>query len=273
MKKLIVSGCSWGDPHFLSAQHPTMDTDWPKWPEILAEKLNMEPVNLCKSGMGNEYIYSSLSDYLTEIDTDKVGHVLAAWSSAPRRDFELTNTFGSESKNEIKHDVTRWNNIRTDSKGDLRYWIKKSIRYQFAFQNLMQHYKTKVADQALFYNQFQMISLIKGHIWEIINAVDYSSLNENDLQARLYKFQKFAELHKQGTDYVRKTLNKEFVKTIKQSKYKFNDTFLGWPPDDRLGGYSMEDFLPNEYRISEYDRHPNAKGQEKIAEVLYDRMG
>ena len=57
------------------------------------------------------------------------------------------------------------------------------------------------------------------------------------------------------------------------SKYQFNDKFLGWPPDDQLGGYSMEDFLDNEYRISELDRHPNAKGQEKIAEILYDRMG
>ena len=27
MKKyLIVSGCSWGDPNFISAEHPDMDT-------------------------------------------------------------------------------------------------------------------------------------------------------------------------------------------------------------------------------------------------------
>ena len=263
MKKLIVSGCSWGDPHFLSMQHPSMDTMWPKWPEILAEKLNMEPVNLCKSGMGNEYIYSSLSDQLSEINIDEVGHVVAAWTSAPRRDFETTNVWEHTNTLTSRSTLTRWNNIRTDSKGDLRYWVKKSLRYQFAFQNLMEQHKTKVADQALSYNQFQMISLIRGHIWEIINAIDYSSLNEDDLQARLYKFQKFAELHKQGTDFVRNTLTKDFTDTIKQSKYQFNDKFLGWPPDDQLGGYSMEDFLDNEYRISELDRHPNAKGQEK----------
>ena len=73
MKKLVVSGCSWGDPYFISMQHPSMDTTWLKWPEILAEKMNMEPVNLCKSGMGNEYIYSSLSDYLSKININEVG--------------------------------------------------------------------------------------------------------------------------------------------------------------------------------------------------------
>ena len=41
MKKLIVSGCSWGDTNFFSSFHPDMDCDWPKWPEILAEKLGM----------------------------------------------------------------------------------------------------------------------------------------------------------------------------------------------------------------------------------------
>ena len=29
MKKyLIVSGCSWGDPNFVSLEHPDMDCDW-----------------------------------------------------------------------------------------------------------------------------------------------------------------------------------------------------------------------------------------------------
>ena len=64
MKKLIVSGCSWGDTNFFSSFHPDMDCDWPKWPEILAEKLGMECVNLCKCGAGQEYIYSSLCDYI-----------------------------------------------------------------------------------------------------------------------------------------------------------------------------------------------------------------
>ena len=58
MKKiLLVSGCSNTEKNFFSDIHPDMVCDWPKWPEILAKKLDMEPINLAKSGMGNEYIY------------------------------------------------------------------------------------------------------------------------------------------------------------------------------------------------------------------------
>ena len=41
MKKLVVSGCSWGDLDFFSQFHPDMDCSWPKWPNIVAEKMNM----------------------------------------------------------------------------------------------------------------------------------------------------------------------------------------------------------------------------------------
>ena len=68
MKKyLIASGCSWGDPNFISLEHPDMDCDWSKWPELLADKLDMQVINLCKSGQGQEYIYSSLIEKVLEL--------------------------------------------------------------------------------------------------------------------------------------------------------------------------------------------------------------
>ena len=121
MKKLVVSGCSWGDLDFFSQFHPDMDCSWPKWPNIVAEKMNMEPVNLCKSGAGNEYIYSSISDYLQETPHDEIGYVIAAWSTAPRRCYKVRD---------------RWINDRQDLRGDLPYWIERSIRTKYAFQNV-----------------------------------------------------------------------------------------------------------------------------------------
>ncbi len=227
MKKLIVSGCSWGDSHFFSPFHPEMDCDWPKWPELLAKKLNMECVNLCKCGAGQEYIYSSISDYIQSIPKDEIGTIMAAWSTAPRRCYSIGN---------------RWTNDRQDIRGDLKYWIERSIRYQYAFQNLMEQYK-------LPYIHFQMISLYKGHLWEIRRK---QNVNEQYLQK----------------------LRKDTLDLIKNTNYKFNDKFLGWPVDEELGGKTIEmGVLSEEHRISELDRHPNAKGQQKIAEYLYDRLG
>lgn len=236
MKKLIVSGCSWGDPNFMSMFHPGMDCSWPKWPEILAKKLNMQPINLCKSGAGQEYIYSSISDYIQKTPKDEIGYVMAAWSTAPRRCYQIKNL---------------WSNDRQDIRGDLSYWINRSIRYQYAFQNLMEQEK-------LPYIHFQMISLYRGHLWEINKQ--QQGINEktsNIVLGNLYK-----------------KLKNESLEIIKNTKYKFNDKHLTWPSDEELGGYSLEFTIVNEsHKISELDRHPNGAGQQKIAEHLYDRLG
>ena len=43
MKKiLLVSGCSFTDRDFHSDIHPDMICDWPRWPELVAEALDME---------------------------------------------------------------------------------------------------------------------------------------------------------------------------------------------------------------------------------------
>ena len=224
-KKLIVSGCSWGDQIFFSAFHPDMDCDWPKWPEMLAEKLGMECVNLCKCGAGQEYIYSSISDYIQQTPKEEIGLVIAAWSTAPRSCFQVQN---------------KWSNDRKDMRGDIAYWTERSIRYQYAFQNLMEQTQ-------LPYLHFQMISLYRGHLWELRKKIDKNKVEE---------------------------LRKSVLDTIKNTPYKFNDKFINWPGDDELGGYTLEfGVLKEEHKISELDRHPNAKGQQKIAEFLYDRLG
>jgi len=128
MKKiLLVSGCSNTDKNFYSEIHPEMDCSWPKWPELLAEKLNMDCVNLAKSGAGNEYIYSSLLDYITENNTSNIGLVIPAWTQCQRKDF--SNGWNM-----------RWTNTRIDSHGDVFSWIRKSLNYYLSFQILCEKY-------------------------------------------------------------------------------------------------------------------------------------
>ena len=59
--------------------------------EALAEKLNMQCVNLAMSGAGNEYIYSTLLDYITTNDTNNIGLVIAAWTQNQRKDYQQEN--------------------------------------------------------------------------------------------------------------------------------------------------------------------------------------
>ena len=65
MKKiLLVAGCSYSNDRFRSVHHPDLDVTWPKWPQIIAKKLDMKLINLSESGAGQEYIYSNIIDKL-----------------------------------------------------------------------------------------------------------------------------------------------------------------------------------------------------------------
>tara|TARA_B100000902_G_scaffold69509_1_gene75400 strand:+ start:43 stop:801 length:759 start_codon:yes stop_codon:yes gene_type:complete len=251
MKKLIVSGCSWGDKIFFSQLHPDMNCDWPKWPELLAQKLNMECVNLCKCGAGQEYIYSSISDYIQTINKNEIGCVIAAWSTAPRRCYKVKN---------------RWVNDREDIRGDLAYWTERSIRYQYAFQNLMEQEK-------LPYLHFQMISLYRGHLWEVRNnKIAKENLKISEIEN--FNAEKLTAVGRRILDEDTE-LRTNVLTSIKNSPYynKFNDKFFNWPTDEELGGFSIEfEVLEEKHKISKLDRHPNKLGHERIAEYLYDRM-
>lgn len=138
-KILVVSGCSWSDQKFKSLFHPEIDCSWPKWPELLAKKLDMDCINLSKCGHGNEYIYSTLLEQIISMDRERIGLVIAAWSRAQRRDFKIGK---------------KWRNSRYDSHGDLDYYINRSMNYFFSFQTLCENYKIP-------YRQVQMIRILE----------------------------------------------------------------------------------------------------------------
>ena len=220
-KILLVSGCSWTNKNFKSLFHPELDTTWPKWPELLAEKLNMKCVNLAMSGAGQEYIYSSILDTIQSYDTKEIGLIIPAWSLSPRRDYVV----GS-----------KWTNDRHDMVGDISYWITRSIRYYYSLQTICKQLKIPL-------KQFQMINLYKAYLVET-NQIEY-------------------------TDHL--------LKVIHNSPYynKIDTDFLGWPTVEELGGFSVSrSVIKNqELKISEKDGHPNKKGQEQIAEFIYERLG
>ena len=74
---------------------------------------------------------------------------------------------------------------------------------------------------------------------------------------------------------------KELLEHIHKSPYfnKIDDNFLGWPTDTSLGGYNVKQKVLGGYtkeaiknNVSEKDSHPNAKGQEMIAEFIYEQL-
>jgi len=149
MKKiLLVSGCSFTTDDFNSLFHPEEDMSWDKWPKILAKMLNMDYVNLAKSGAGNEFISNTIIDEIETMDKSKIGLVIPAWSQCHRRDYQM---YSSRSKS------TRWRSEMYDLFGDTRYWIRKSLKTYYFFQIYCDYYNIP-------YKQVQMIELFKDNI-------------------------------------------------------------------------------------------------------------
>ena len=61
-KKLIAIGCSYTEHYLVSSQSPHIDHDFIRWPQYLAEMLDMGFVNLGRSGAGNDQILAKTLD-------------------------------------------------------------------------------------------------------------------------------------------------------------------------------------------------------------------
>ena len=275
MKKiLLVSGCSFTDKNFYSGVHPEMDTSYPKWPELLAKKLDMDCINLGQNGAGNEYIYSSLLEKILE-KKDQIGLVMPAWSQCQRKDYQEWN---------------KWKQKRFEPDGDVFSWLRKTLRYMISLQLVCERYNIP-------YKQFKMINLFDGWISGLSKTDEQLYENRNNPNYE-FKYTYSGDRNKDRIKLQKILMEYEPYINVKD--------FIGWPTTGVLGGYNVEEktikkskkeldelwnninpkeqtmdnFLiergyefQKELIVSEWDQHPNGKGHEKIAEFLYDRLG
>jgi len=233
-KKLLAVGCSY-----------TVDTwPFPVWPQLLAEKFNMECINLGKSGSGNEYIYSRTLDTL--VTEKNLGLVVVMWSEFQRLDFCKNGkwTVLHYKVGEVERNNREWanklmNTLTEKGYDDIVHQTERSIRLFYSLQQII-----KLTE----YNNIPFCQLVGCY----------------------------------PCDYTEKYT---VAKTIIENPYlnKIDERlFLGWPMLDELGGWNIDIWLDkvdlgndrrdSDLRISKTDSHPNKKGHEKIAEMLYNEI-
>ena len=263
MKYLICSGDSFTDHYWRSTEHPEMDTSWPKWPELLGKKLNMKVINVGRSGQGNEFIYSTLHDVIESIeDKSEIGMVIAAWSQCNRRDYQHAYAFTPPNKfNNSNHPNSLggglgWYADPIDDGGGVTGWVKRSLRIFKSFEYMCEYHNIP-------YFQTQMIPLFIDHL--------------SGYATEGWKSRKYTGNYNEDLESILKIVL-EYDNIIDVTK------FIGWPGYGPIGGFTLSDellggspcFNKEQYEygfiISEEDNHPNAAGQVKIAEYLYDRL-
>ena len=126
-KLLIASGCSFTKNKF---------QDLKFWPELLAEKLDMDFVNLGRGGASNQYIHDITIDTIYE--SKNIGLVVSAWSGFDRTisldasevflDIPIPECpFGGYDVVDMNADLKIAGNV-TQSRKYPRYMIEKGIR-------------------------------------------------------------------------------------------------------------------------------------------------
>ena len=232
-KKLIAIGCSLTERDI---HRPNREFYFPMWPQHLADMLDMECVNLGKSGAGNDYILAKTVD--ATLKEKNIGLVVLMWSEWIRQDFQdpangwyFFHPHKDNSRKErypidlkSRSSILQYNNPYNLTMKSLRYFLMsqmllKDIPYlMIQGTNPLQNMNEK--------NVFKLViaAMVESKIFNEINP----------------------------------------------------DQFIGWPILKQIGGYTVGDILnkidpeQKELRISKYDTHPNAEGHKIIAQEVYN---
>ena len=278
-KYLIVSGCSWADTRSVHSEDPKVSHDTVKnyyrWPNILADKLNMELINFGKYASGNEYIFSSLIDNITAMGENKrsnIGLVIAAWTEAKRTDFEykenendlyVKNIFDNKYKEEYRYNKKYvWDSILyTDAlRGDMFYKVKKSIRYMYMLQMFLKHNNIP-------YKMVQSVSLEKlANLGTEFNLGLTLGSGQRSLQSG---------------EEVKTIFKQQLAEELSQfPMYNLIDknNFISWPILNSSLYNKLDrekDFISNlneKKNDFRQDNHPNQSGHNKIADIILNNI-
>lgn len=249
-KKLLAVGCSYTDEWW------TREYGFPVWPELLAEKLDMDCHNLGQSGAGNTHISGKLFDTIVE---EKFDLVVIQWSEFQRMDFQdffrppgqdkfqiwwrhlhphrITSYEAFKLDPEEKNKLLKYNSIIASTLAVLRlFWITQNILKDMPY--LMIQGCTPVGTPHL------------GPLSVFGQPDDYYNIIVKEC--------------------IRFMLKSSYVDLIEGKK------FIGWPLWQQLGGFSIDDHLDKldpeqeKYRVSEEDTHPNYAGHKIISELIYE---
>ena len=250
--KLIAIGCSYTE-HYEDSMHTETKLDFPRWPKLLADKLDMECVNLGKSGMGHEYMISQLLETLMRVN--EIGLVVIMWSEWQRLDFQFRPGKGTDG----------WVALHPhrDNYNVERYPINREGRIA-----LLEH--NNVISATMRSLRFFLIAqkLLKDIPYLMVQGcnplVDPLYLHPDSRDTELWE----------NVERIRKEAIKQIISSPITDKIK-EDLFIGWPIFKKIGGYNLDDVLdkhdPNriKLRVDENDSHPNREGHRLISEEIY----
>jgi hypothetical protein len=241
-KKLITIGCSF-TRDILSFSHVSRGVfenssrgvfkpgyDFPVWPTLLAEKLDMDCLNLGRGGMGNDYISAKLVDTVLSEKKEDIGLVVLMWSGWQRIDYQDIDGVWEKMvrRGDAWNNILKYNNAHNATTKSLRYFLMSQM-------------------------------LLKDIPYLMIQGVDVQyklAAEQGNVTAELKWPQIF--------------LNSKIFDEIDEKKFigwPIMREIGGYNVIDMLDKLDPE---RTQLRISKEDHHPNAEGNKIIAQEIYN---
>jgi hypothetical protein len=289
MKTLLALGCSFTDKDFHSTVHPEMDCSWPKWPEIVGEKLGYNVVNLGECGNSNDRVFKAAQDYLIENNVDII---CALWTSPSRLNLHDSykvnwNTISARSSMfRAADDATKklWLLEQTKAKR----FVDIEYLHSQLFQSVNRGGYLNLPNEYL-RNMYMLEQLGKSHNVPVYHAhgtnmpdIYHMSqwYKENDAVTWHINSKAFEDLRalrrinrakasKQQQNYLKAYIECKYFSILDRQS-----NIYGWPFYKELGGFTVSNQLNiiEGALISDVDPHPNANGQRIIASTYLEMI-
>ena len=273
-KHLIVSADSMGSnlvKFYKSVQHVKSTNEgkffsnfdklpdpFPIWPELLAEKLNLNNINLSIPGLGNRAIFERAVDEISKYNPNDIGLVVIMWSEWTRVDIRVpryNKYFRVRGRDRVHEIIHKTNYLDKLNKLDTYEFIKMITDLNLMYVYMLQNYLDNLN----------------------IKHIMISGLNPIADNRQIEKFG--VELEKNYERYlIDHILDSHFFELIDKKNY------IGFPGFKKTGGFSYDNYLGkldkdrsktrigNAFKIigRPFDMHPNEYGNKLGFELIYE---
>ena len=263
-KILLASGCSYTEESFFSLDNTIPDEQrggWPMWPTILGDELGLETINVGLSGAGSDHMFNSIVKQIS-VYGNRVDTVAIMWSACER--FELFNWRVNPPVELRLNYEPHANADNADPFGFMdNIWGKKlSVAYwesncfsRKVYKNMLENHLSKI------------LAIMKICKAQGIKVIMYQGVMPFDNNAYNYKGTSPKSHIKNYQEVVKWWFSSPMFAEIDRD----HNNFIGWPIFTELGGhyYDSSPVASRENKkVSLWDGHPNALGQETIAETF-----
>lgn len=264
---MLACGDSFTDADFKSTFYPDYDCSYAKWPDLLAQKMNISKVvNLGKCGASNNYIFDHAIDHILE-NSDKIEIVAIATTEAWRFtpfDRYFINPVSSMRKN--------------------RDWPEEmdAPEYHTAMHPFVEHLMADLISKE--HGEYMIRIMLRNYVRQVLRVQRLcKKLNIRLLLSNLLGPFSWAPINTIARENFDTTLPYDRNRAAEQilSAEGFYDvdpsSFCGWPCFPQLGGKTPTDVITGEFQqeamtVGPNDGHPNKLGHIYIADKLYEHI-